>query len=147
MQVILLQDVAYTGKKGDLITVADGYGRNFLLKKGLAQIANSVNKNVVTQAKQSQNFHKQEERKAYAEQSKKLQGRTITIPVKVGENGKLFGAITSQEIADRLSQAGVTIDKKKLEVPLIKLVGSYVVKAKFCEGINAKFTVMVENTK
>lgn len=144
MQVILLQDVKGTGKKGDIVNVADGFGRNFLLKQGLAQIANNTNKNINQQAKNAQAYHKQQERNAFAEEAKKLNNQTFTLYVKVGENGKLFGAVTSQEIANEISKLGITIEKKKLEVPNIKLIGTYDIKARFCEGITAQFKVDIK---
>ncbi|MBR7091168.1 MAG: 50S ribosomal protein L9 [Clostridia bacterium] len=144
MQVILLQDVKGTGKKGDIVNVADGFGRNFLLKQGLAQIANNTNKNINQQAKNAQAYHKQQERNAFAEEAKKLSNQLITINVKVGENGKLFGAVTSQEIANEIAKLGINIEKKKLDVPSIKLIGTYDIKARFCEGITARFKVDIK---
>jgi len=144
MQVILLQDVKGTGKKGDIVNVADGFGRNFLLKQGLAQIANNTNKNINQQAKNAQAYHKQQERNAFAEEAKKLNNQTLTLYVKVGENGKLFGAVTSQEIANKVAELGINIEKKKLDVPNIKLVGAYDIKARFCEGITAQFKVDIK---
>ena len=145
MQVILLQDVKGTGKKGDIVNVADGFGRNFLLKQGLAQIANNTNKNINQQAKNAQAYHKQQERNAFAEEAKKLSNQLLTLTVKVGENGKLFGAVTSQEIANEIkNKLGINIEKKKLDVPNIKLIGTYDIKARFCEGITAQFKVDIQ---
>ena len=115
MEVILLQDVKGTGKKGQIVKVADGYGRNFLIRQGLAQIANNTNKNLQQQADNAKAFHKEEERKAFRAQAEKLKGQTITLTAKVGENGKLFGAITSQEISEKIKQVfGFEIEKKKI---------------------------------
>src|SRR5574344_345668 len=114
MEVILKSDVQGTGKKGEIVKVADGYARNFLIKKGLAQIANSTNKNIATQAKVANDYHKAEERKAYQIEANKLNGKKFYIKAKVGENGKLFGAITSQEVANTLNSNGIQVDKKKI---------------------------------
>ena len=145
MEVILLQDVKGTGKKGQIVKVADGFGRNFLLKQGLAKIANNTNKNLQMQADNAKTFHKEEERKEFRSQAEKLKGQTITIDAKVGENGKLFGAITSQEIADKIKEVfGITIEKKKILIPTIKLVGAYDVKIRFAEGIETKLKVIIK---
>ena len=145
MEVILLKDVKGTGKKGDLVKVADGYGRNFLLKQGLAQIANNTNKNIHNQAQNAKAFHKEEERKEFRAQAEKLKGQTITLTAKVGENGKLFGAITSQEIADKINeQFGFSVEKKKIIIPSIKMIGAYDVKIHFAEGIETKFKANIK---
>lgn len=145
MEVILLADVKGTGKKGQIVKVADGYGRNFLLKKGLAQVANNTNKNIHAQAENAKAFHKAEERKAFFAEAEKLKGQTIVVEAKVGENGKLFGAVTSQEIADTIKQKfDISIDKKKILVPGIKMIGAYDVKIRFAEGIETKLRVDVK---
>ncbi len=145
MEVILLADVKGTGKKGQIVKVADGFGRNFLLKKGLAQVANSTNKNIHNQAEVAKAYHKAEERKAFSADAQTLKGQTVTISAKVGENGKLFGAVTSQEIADTIQQKfGVTIDKKKILVPNIKMIGAYDAKIRFAEGIETKLKVDIQ---
>ena len=145
MEVILLQDVKGTGKKGQIVKVADGYGRNFLLKKGLAQIANNTNKNIHNQAETAKAFHKEEERKEFRAEAEKLKGQTITIEGKVGENGKLFGAITSQEIADKIKEVfGIEIEKKKIIIPTIKMIGAYDVKIRFAEGIETKLKASIK---
>lgn len=145
MEVILLQDVKGTGKKGQIVKVADGYGRNFLIRQGLAQVANNTNKNIQKQADNAKAFHKEEERKAFRAEAEKLKGQTITLQAKVGENGKLFGAITSQEIADKIKEVfGFEIEKKKIIIPAIKLVGAYDVKIRFAEGIETKLKAVVK---
>ena len=145
MEVILLADVKGTGKKGDIVNVADGFGRNFLIKKGLAQVANNTNKNLHAQAENAKAYHKAEERKAYKIEADKLKGQIIIVNAKIGENGKLFGAITSQEIADTIQATyNITIDKKKIIAPNIKMVGTYDVKIRFAEGIETKIKVDVK---
>ena len=145
MQVILLQDIKGTGKKGDVVTVSDGYARNFLIKQKLAQPANNTNLNINAQAKVAKAYHKQVERDNFSEEATKLKGQNIVIKVKIGENGKLFGAVTSKEVAEKLGEMGITIDKKMISLPLIKLVGSYTAKARFAEKIEAEFTVTVQS--
>ncbi len=143
MQVILLQDIKGTGKKGDVVNVSDGYARNFLFKKSLAKPANSTNLNENKQAKLAQAYHKQVERDAFQEEATKLKGKNITIKARIGENGKLFGSITNKEIAEKLAEIGIKVEKRMINIPNIKLVGKYNAKARFAEGIEAKFTVTV----
>lgn len=145
MKVLLLQDVKGSGKKGDIVEVNDGYATNFLLKKNLAKKAD----NAVMLEKQSQlasqERNKQIEKNAAIEKANKLNNREIKIVAKKGENGKLFGAITSKEIAEEIAKSGIEVDKKQiiLESP-IKSVGKYFVEAKLYSGVVAKFSVVVE---
>ena len=144
MQVILNEDIKGTGKKGDIVNVSDGYARNFLFKKGLAKPANSTNLNENKQAKTAQAYHKQVERDGYSAEAKKLNGLNVEIGVRIGENGKLFGAVTNKEVAEKLEMLGIKVEKKMITLPAIKLVGKYNAKARFAEGIEAKFYVTVK---
>ena len=145
MKVLLLQDVKGSGKKGDIVEVNDGYATNFLLKKNLARKAD----NAVMLEKQSQmasqERNKQIEKNAALEKAKKLNNTEVVVFAKKGENGKLFGAITSKEIAEEIVKQGVEVEKKQivLESP-IKNVGKYFVEAKLYPGVFAKFSVVVE---
>ncbi len=145
MDVILLQDVKGSGKKGDIIKVNDGFARNFLIPKKLAQPATNSNINENKQAKEAKAYHKQVELDKYRAEAQKLQGTNITITMKIGDNGKLFGSVTSKEIAEALNKQGNVVEKKMLVVPTIKLLGKYEIKAKYAEGIEAKFFVTVES--
>lgn len=145
MQVILLQDVKGTGKKGDVVNVSDGFARNFLLKQKLAQPANNTNLNINAQAKAAKAYHKQVERDEFSVEANKLRGTNVVFEVKVGDNGKLFGAITNKEVAEKLSTMGIAVEKKMITLPLIKLVGKYNAKARFAEKIEANFTVTVKS--
>lgn len=144
MQVILLQDIKGTGKKGDVVTVSDGYARNFLFKKGLAKVANNTNLNENNQAKVAQAYHKQVQRDEYQQEANKLKDTNVTIKVKIGENGKLFGSVTNKEVAEKLETLGIKVEKKMITLPTIKLVGSYKAKARFAEGIETQFIVTIE---
>ena len=145
MKVLLLQDVKGSGKKGDIVEVNDGYATNFLLKKNLARKAD----NAVMLEKQSQmasqERNKQIEKNAALEKAKKLNNTEVVVFAKKGENGKLFGAITSKEIAEEIVKQGDEVEKKQivLESP-IKNVGKYFVEAKLYPGVVAKFSVVVE---
>lgn len=144
MKIILLKDVKGTGKAGEIKEVADGYARNCLIKKGLAEEATSVKINSLNIKKDAQDFHKKEEIKALKEQANKLNGEKVTVKIKCGENGKIFGSVTSKEIAESLSEKGFTIDKKKILLKDgIKNLGNYSVEVKFLPDVFAKITVEV----
>lgn len=145
MKVILLSDVKGSGKKGEIVNVSDGYANNFLLKKGLAKIADKV----VEREKASQDASvlrtKMLEKEGAEATAKKLKGKTFKVNAKLGENGRLFGAVTSKEIAQVLQDEGYEVDKKQiiLESP-IKTTGRFTVHAKLYTNVNAKFDILVE---
>ena len=141
MKVILKCDVKGSGKKGDIIEVSDGYARNFLLKRNLAQEATAASLNEALQKKQAQDFHRAEEVKAMQALAASLQGRKVTVAIKTGENGKTFGSVTSAQISQALAEQGIEVDKKKilLKDP-IKAVGSFDVDIRLMEKIEAKIT-------
>ena len=144
MQFILLQDVKGQGKKGDLVDVNEGYARNFLIKKGFAEVATPNKINDLKQKKAAADFHKQEEIKAMRALAAELKGKTFTLKIKVGQGGKVFGSVTGATIAEAMTAAGYDVDKKKivLESP-IKAVGVYDVDIKLLEGISTKIKVQV----
>lgn len=144
MKVIFLKDVKGSGKKGEIAEVSDGYARNFLIKKGLAEEATAVKINSLNIKKGAEDFHRQEEIKALKEEAKKLNGTQITLRIKCGENGKVFGSVTAKEIADELTALGYSVDKKRviLKDP-IKLLGVYAVDVKFLPEVIAKIKVEV----
>ena len=145
MKVILQQDVKGQGKKGQMIDVSDGYGRNFLLAKKLAVLATPENVNTMKQqekAKKAQEAAEKAEAQAIAN---KLKDLTVKIVAKAGEGGRLFGAVTGKEIADALSkQHGITINKAKLVLDEpIKACGGYKIKAKLGYEITGTVKVVV----
>ena len=144
MKVILTQDVKGSGKKGELINAADGYARNFLLPKGLAIEANNQSIGELT-AKEASKQHKiQVEKEAAMETAKRLEGKTVSLTAKAGAGGKLFGSVTTKEIADAIKkQYGAEVDKKKINVNEIKAFGTYTAEVKLYTGIAAKMTVEV----
>ena len=144
MQVILLQDVKGQGKKGELIDVNEGYARNFLVKKGFAEVATPAKINDLKQKKAAADYHKQEEVKAMHALASELKGKTFTVRIKVGQGGKVFGSVTGANISEALSAAGYDVDKKKIVLANpIKNVGIYDVDIKLLEGITAKIKVEV----
>lgn len=145
MKVILKADVKGQGKKGEVINVSDGYARNFLFKNGLAEEATASGMNAVRLAAEAAEHRKAVEKAAALDLKKQLDQTTVTVKIKVGESGKLFGALNTQAISDALNQMGITLDKKKIVIAEpIKALGRYTVTAKLYPEIAAKLTVVVE---
>jgi large subunit ribosomal protein L9 len=132
MKVILEKDVKGTGKKGEIVEVSDGYARNFLLPRGLASEATTSNVNAANLKQQSLAHKKKLEAQAAKELAATLEGKKVIVKAKTGENGKLFGSITSNEIAVALeAQHGMKLDKKKIVLDgAIKTVGVTEVEAR-----------------
>lgn len=146
MKVVLLKDVKGTGKKGEIKEVADGYAKNFLFKNGSARVADNSAMSENKIQKDAQNYHKQQEILAAKELAKKLEGKTVTLKIKCGENGKTFGSVTSKEISDALQKISIDLDKKKIDLKEpIKSTGTYHVVARIYPEISAKFMVDVES--
>jgi large subunit ribosomal protein L9 len=149
MKVILKKDVKGQGKTGQVIDVSDGYARNFLFPKGLAVEANQANLNV-TKMQNNAIAHKKE---IESEQAKKLAEKiskcTVTIKVKAGENGKLFGSINNKDIAEKLlEQHKIDIDKRKIITDeAFKMLGSYDVEVKVYPEVVAKMRVNILEEK
>ena len=144
MKVILKADVKGSGKKGDIIEVSDGYGKNFLIKKGLAEAATASGINEVTQKKAAEAYHKAEELKAQQALAAAINGKTVVVKIKVSENGKVFGSITTQHVAQALSEMGYDIDKRKIKMEPSKTLGSSPAEIRLMENVTAKITVSVE---
>ena len=145
MKVVLLKDVKGTGKKGEIKEVADGFAKNFLLKNGMARIADNSAMNENKIQGEAAKYHKQQEIAAAKALAEKLEGKSVTLKIKCGSNGKTFGSITSKEIADQLQKIGITLDKKKIDLKdAIKSSGTYSGVAKIYPEITAKFSVVVE---
>lgn len=145
MKVILLKDVKGSGKAGTVLSVADGYARNFLLAKGYAIEATAKNINDLEGKKAAQQ-HRIDTAKAEAEAlAAKLGGKTLTFKAKAGQGGKLFGAITSANVSELIKKEyGEDIDRKKIAMSDIKSYGDYSAEIKMTQGISAKVTVKVE---
>ena len=132
MKVILQQDVRGKGKRGQMIEVAEGYGRNYLLPRKLAVEATADNVNTMRMNDKATAERQARERAEALEISKRLKDITVTVACKGGGAGRLFGSVTSQEISDSLkAQTGIEIDRRKIVIPeAIKTVGQYTVKCK-----------------
>ena len=144
MKVVLLEDVKGKGKKGELCNVSDGYARNFLFPKKLAVEADNAALNELKNREESAAHHKKEEIAAAKETAARLDGKTISITAKAGAGGKLFGSVTSKEIAAEIkAKLGIEIDRKKMNVADIKNFGEYTAEIKLYQGVTAKITVKV----
>lgn len=144
MKVILLQDVKGQGKKDDVVDVNEGYARNFLIKKGLAEAATANKINELNQKKASQAYHKQEEIKATRALAAEIKDKSFTVKIKVGKEGKVFGSVTAADIAQSLKDSGYEVDKKKIILPAgLKTVGDYDIELRLMEGISTKIKVLV----
>ena len=145
MKVILLDNIKGVGKKDEVINASDGYARNYLLPKKLAVEANAENMNKLNNKKESANYKKDMEKQNAEELAKKIKGIMIKIKVKAGENGKIFGGVTSKEISENLKiQYNLNIDKKKIELKeTIKTLGSFNVQIKLFEGIMSNLKVEI----
>lgn len=145
MKVILLDNIKGVGKKDEVINASDGYARNYLLPKKLAIEANAENMNKLNNKKESANYKKDMEKQNAEELAKKIKGIMLKIKVKAGENGKIFGGVTSKEISENLKiQYNLNIDKKKIELKeTIKTLGSFNVTIKLFEGITSNLKVEI----
>ncbi len=143
MKVILKQDVKGLGKMEDLVNVSDGYARNYLFPRGLAAEANAGNINVMNTKKQAEKSKRDRELAHAKELALKVKETVVVIKSKSGENGKLFGSITSKDISDKLkSDFNIDIDKKKIVLPdPIKSLGTTEVEVKLYPEVSAKLTV------
>ncbi len=145
MKVVLLKDVKGTGKKGEIKDVADGFAKNFLFKNGAAKLADNSALSENKIQKDAAKFHKEQEILAAKALAKQIEGKTVVLKIKCGENGKTFGSITSKEISEALEKLSIKLDKKKIELNgAIKATGAYTAVARIYPEISAKFTVVVE---
>lgn len=147
MKVILLADIKGVGKKDEVINASDGYARNFLFPKKLAIPADAGNMSRLNAKKSSEAHKKDLELEAAKQTAEKIKNITLSIKVKAGENGKIFGGVTSKEIAEELKKSyQIEVDKKKIALKEnIKNLGRYNIDVKLYEGVVAKLTVSIES--
>ena len=144
MKVILKQDVKGHGKKGELVTVSDGYARNFLFPRGLAAEADAQAMNELKNKEEAARFHEEQEKKAAKETAQAVDGKVLKLTAKAGQGGRLFGSVTAKEVAEELAaQFGVKLDKRKIQMADIKAFGTYEAEIKLGYGFTAKGSVMV----
>lgn len=145
MQVILKQDVKGTGKKGQLLNVAEGYARNFLFPRGLAIEATEGNLSVLKDKQDAQARKKERELDKAKNLASSLDGVAVTILAKTGEGGRLFGSITTKDIADALAKKKIDIDRRKIELKdAIKVLGTYDVPVRVYPELVVTIKVMVQ---
>lgn len=144
MKVILKADVKGQGKAGQIVNVSDGYARNFLFPKGLAVEANASSMGELNSKNAAAAHHIEEEKQAARNTAAKIEGKTVVVKAKAGAGGKLFGSVTSKEVAEEVKkQLGVEIDRRKLNMNDIKSFGDFSAEVKLYNGITAKLTVKV----
>lgn len=145
MKVILLQDVKALGKKGDIVEVSDGYARNAILPKKLGVEATNKNLNDLKLQNQHADKVAQENYEQAVELGKKVEASKVTVKIKTGEGGKIFGSISTKEISQAAKdQLNLTLDKKKMQLPeAIKALGTYEVPVKLHPKVTAKLSVTV----
>ena len=144
MKVILLEDVRGSGKAGEVVNVSDGYARNMLIPRKLAGEATAQNRKQLEKKKEAEKKKFEEDKAAALELKAKLEGAVITLKTKAGENGKVFGSVTSKDIADALKEQGFDVDKKKIQLDSpIKTLGETTVSVKLFTEIAGKVKVNV----
>ena len=144
MKVILKQDVKGLGKKGQLVNTSDGYARNFLFPKGFAAEANAQAMSELKNKEDAERYRIKTETAAAKAAAERIEGKTIRISAKAGQNGKLFGSVTAKEIAETLqSTFDVSVDKRKITVEEIKQYGTYEFEVKLYPGVSTQLYVLV----
>jgi len=148
MEIILKQDIKGLGYKFDLVTVKNGYGRNFLIPQGIASLATESAKKQHAETMKQRSFKEEKLRKEAAANAEKLAGVSIKVGAKAGENGKIFGSVTNIQLADALTKAGYAIERKNIEIAGdgIKQLGNYTAKVRLYKEVAAtiNFEVVAE---
>ena len=145
MEVILKEDVAKLGSRGDLVKVAEGYGRNYLLPRKLAIEANAGNKAVIEQMKAAAVRRSAKEKTQAEALAKQFDGVSVSFQRRTGEHDQLFGSVTSSDIADALAKKGFEVDRRKIQLhePL-KTLGEFTLPLKLHKDVTAHFKVLIE---
>ena len=144
MKVVLKQDVKGLGKKGELVNTSDGYARNFLFPRNLASEANAQAMSELKNKENAEKYKLKVEKENALADKEKINGKTIKFNATAGQNGRLFGSVTTKEIAEKIKKEfGVEIDKKKISVDDIKSFGTYKADIKFNQGVTAEIFVFV----
>lgn len=146
MEVILKQDVKNLGYKDDVVTVRPGYGRNFLIPKGLATMATASSKKMMAETVKQRAFKEQKIRAAAEKNAAALKDLKIKVGAKAGESGKIFGSITTVQLADALKKLGYEVDRKQISIndeDGIKNVGTYVADVRFHKEVTGQVTFEV----
>ncbi|HTP13845.1 MAG TPA: 50S ribosomal protein L9 [Bacteroidota bacterium] len=144
MKVILRKDTDKLGKVGDVVTVKDGYARNFLIPRNIAFVATDSSVKALEEEKKQQARRADKEKKSSEALAGQLEKVSVTIKMKVGEDDKLFGSVTSQMIADSLQEKGIVLDKRQIELEdSLKSLGIFDVNVKLAGGVTGKLKVWI----
>ncbi len=144
VQVVLKQDVDKVGRAGQLVRVKPGFARNYLLPRGLAAVATGENIKQIEHEQRLALAQAEKQHKLAEGAAAQIEGLTIEIPMQVGEGDRLYGSVTSRDIALALASRGIEIDRKKLQIPdAIKALGEYQITAKLGHEVNASFKLVV----
>jgi large subunit ribosomal protein L9 len=144
VQVILRQDVDKLGAAGELVRVKPGFARNFLLPRGMAALATGENVKQIEHERRIAMANAEKQRKLAEGTAAQIEGLSIELAMQAGEGGRLYGSVTSRDVADALASKGVTVDRKKLVLPdSIKALGEYEIHTKLGHEVNAKFKLIV----
>ena len=144
MEIILREDVQHVGKAGEVVKVKDGYARNFLLPKGLAYPATEGNKKRIAFEAERLARQRATEKQSAEGEAARLAGLTLTFPMKVGEEEKLYGSVTASDIQRRLEEQGIHVDKRKIDLPEpIRALGEFRVGIKFHAEVRPEIVVVV----
>lgn len=145
MKVILLQDVKKIGNKDDLVDVAEGYARNYLIPRGLAVEATAANLRRREQDRAAQSQRQQREEVEAREAAEKLEARPVVLKVKAGEGGRLFGSVTAADIARQVKeQTGIDIDRRRIDLPEpLKTLGDHELSVRLYQGVQARLKVQL----
>ncbi len=144
MKVVLLQDVKAQGKKGDVVEVSDGYARNFLFPKKMAQKADAGVLADLKAKEESRKYREECERKEAQALAERMGEMSVTIAVQAGTDGRIYGSVTAKDVADAIKeQHGIEVDKRKIEMESVKACGNYPITVKVYAGISTKMIVKV----
>jgi large subunit ribosomal protein L9 len=145
MEVILKEDVNKLGSRGDVVKVAEGYGRNYLLPRKLAIVANEGNKAVIAQMKAASVRRSAKEKSQAEELAKQFDGLSVTFTRRSGEHDQLFGSVTSSDIAEAVAKKGINMDRRQIQLhdPL-KTLGEFTVPVKLHKDVTAHLKVVIE---
>ncbi|PYX39336.1 MAG: 50S ribosomal protein L9 [Acidobacteria bacterium] len=145
MEVILKEDVAKLGSRGDVVKVAEGYGRNFLLPKKLAIEASAANKSVIEQMKAASVRRSAKEKASAEELAKQFEGVEVSFLRRAGEHDQLFGSVTSGDIADALAKKGLNVDRRKIQIhESIKTLGEFTVAIRLHRDVTTHLKVLIQ---
>ncbi len=145
MKVILQKDIKGTGKKGDVVTVSDGHGRNYLIPRGLAKEATSGSVSAAKHHKSAQKKREQEELERAKELAKKIESLKLKFRAKAGEGSRLFGSITTKDVAEKLKiECDIDVDKRKISMDQIKMLGEFRAQVKVHPKVVANLSIFIE---